>query len=102
MSLLEKALKKIEELKKIPDKKITPRIEKIPEEQKKPKKPKIRKEEICPTCNKIHKIFQDKDMNKSEIINWFTKYLVVNKENFTLDWLRGQKLTFESVNEMRK
>lgn len=70
----------------------------------KPKKV-IRKKyfpEICPECNKKHTIFQDKDMNKSEIINWFSKYLVKNKGNFTLDWLRGQKLTFESVNEMRK
>lgn len=41
-------------------------------------------------------------MNKNEIIDWFTKYLVENKEHFTLDWLRGQKLSFESVYEMRK
>ena len=27
---------------------------------------------------------------------------IENKNNFTLDWLRGEKLTFESVNEMRK
>ena len=41
-------------------------------------------------------------MNKDTIIDWFTKYLTENKQTFTLDWLRGQKLTFESVNEMRK
>lgn len=57
---------------------------------------------ICPTCNKRHKITQDKDMDRNEIIDWFTKYIIENKQNFTLDWLRGQKLTFESVNEMRK
>lgn len=57
---------------------------------------------ICLTCNKRHKITQDKSMNKNEIIDWFTKYLVENKEHFTLDWLRGQKLSFESVYEMRK
>lgn len=57
---------------------------------------------ICPTCNKRHKITQDKDMDRNEIVDWFTKYIIENKHNFTLDWLRGQKLTFESVNEMRK
>ena len=56
----------------------------------------------CPTCNKRHKITQDKSMNKDNIIDWFKNYLIENKQNFTLDWLRGQKLTFESVNEMRK
>ena len=58
--------------------------------------------DICPTCNKRYKITQDKSMNKDTIIDWFTKYLTENKQTFTLDWLRGQKLTFESVNEMRK
>ena len=57
---------------------------------------------ICPTCNKRHKITQDKGMDRNEIVDWFTKYIIENKQNFTLDWLRGQKLTFESVNEMRK
>ncbi len=57
---------------------------------------------ICPTCNKRYKITQDKSMNKESLIDWFKKYITENKQNFTLDWLRGQKLTFESVNEMRK
>ena len=57
---------------------------------------------ICTACNKRHKITQDKSMNKDTIIDWFKSYLIKNKQNFTLDWLRGQKLTFESVNEMRK
>jgi len=57
---------------------------------------------LCPTCNKRHKITQDKGMDRNEIVDWFTKYIIENKQNFTLDWLRGQKLTFESVNEMRK
>ena len=52
--------------------------------------------------NKRHKITQDKFMNKDTIIDWLKNYLIKNKQNFTLDWLRGQKLTFESVNEMRK
>ena len=60
------------------------------------------KDKICPTCNKKHTIFQNKNMDKNEIINWFIKYLVENKNHFMLDQLRGQKLTFESVNEMRK
>ena len=41
-------------------------------------------------------------MNKDEIIQWFTTFINSNKENFTLEWLRGQKLTFESICEMRK
>lgn len=57
---------------------------------------------VCPPCNRRYKITQDKSMNKDTIIDWFMRYLTKNKQNFTLDWLRGQKLTFESVNEIRK
>jgi len=57
---------------------------------------------MCPICNKKYKITQDKNMNKDEIIQWFTTFINRNKDNFTLDWLRGQKLTFESIYEMRK
>ena len=52
-------------------------------------------------CNKRIKINQDKSMNKDEIIQWFTTFINRNKDKFTLDWLRGQKLTFESIYEMR-
>jgi hypothetical protein len=41
-------------------------------------------------------------MNKDEIIQWFTTFINKNKDKFTLDWLREQKLTFESIYEMRK
>ncbi len=41
-------------------------------------------------------------MNKDEIIQWFSLFININKDNFTLDWFRGQKLTFESIYEMRK
>jgi len=57
---------------------------------------------ICPKCNRRIKIAQDKSMNKDEIIQWFTTFINRNEDNFTLDWLRGQKLTFESIYEMRK
>jgi len=57
---------------------------------------------MCPICNKKYKITQDKNMNKDEIIQWFTTFINRNKDNFTLDWLRGQKLTFEGIFEMRK
>ena len=50
----------------------------------------------------IAKINSEEKYNKDTIIDWFTKHLTENKQNLTLDWLRGQKLTFESVNEMRK
>jgi len=58
--------------------------------------------DICPMCNKRTKITQDKSMNKDEIIQWFSIFINRKKDNFTLDWLRGQKLTFESIYEMRK
>jgi len=57
---------------------------------------------ISPKCNKRSKIAQDKSMNKDEIIQWFTTFINRYKDNFTLDWLRGKKLTFESICEMRK
>lgn len=51
---------------------------------------------------KPKKITGDKNLNKSKMIQWLKDYMEENKDNFTLDWLRGQKLTYESVNEMRK
>ena len=48
------------------------------------------------------KIFGDKDMDKEEIIIWFKDFISKNQKQFTLDWLRGQKLSFEAVNEVRK
>lgn len=44
--------------------------------------------DICSICNKRNKITQDKNMNKDEIIQWFTTFINRNKDNFTLDWLR--------------
>lgn len=90
MDLLEKALKKIEASKTIQEESITPG-EKIKISIKEPDtetKPKI--------------IFGDKKLNKNQMILWFKEYVEKNRDNYTLDWLRGQKLTFESVNEMRK
>lgn len=110
MSLLEKALKKIKESKNIGNNiKVEEFISKsnFVGTKNKSNTPttgitEYNTIEICPTCNKRYKITQEKSMNKDSIIDWFTKYLTKNKQNFTLDWLRGQKLTFESVNEMRK
>ena len=90
MSLLEKALKKIEESKIHFEPKVTPGektkiLEKEPDIETKPKR-----------------ILGDKKLSKNQMILWFKEYIEKNRENFTLDWLRGQKLTFESVNEMRK
>lgn len=82
--------------------KITPETKKIPEIQKKDKKSKPQRFTICPTCNKRKKITGEKTMNRNEIIQWFQNFLSENKENLPLDWLRGKKLDFESVNEMRK
>jgi len=41
-------------------------------------------------------------MNKDEIIQWLTTFINRNKDNFTLDWLREQKLIYEPIYEMRK
>lgn len=98
--------KKIEDSKKAqeikPKKVIIPGIEKIPEVLKKAKKTKTQKFKICPKCDKRQKIIGEKDMNRHEMIQWFQTFLIENETNLPSDWLRGQKLTFESVNEMRK
>ncbi len=67
-------------------------------------KPKTRPKKIqtCPECNKKNKLSGDKDMNRQELIQWFQDFVSENEKNLPLDWLRGQKLSFESVNEMRK
>ncbi len=46
-------------------------------------------------------IIGDKDLNKNQIADYLADYILENKDNFTLDWLRGQKLTFESVKERK-
>ena len=84
MSLLEKALKKIEESKKTQEEKKEIKIR----DQKPRKKEKI--------------ITGDKDLNKDEICNYLTNLILTNKKIFPLDWLRGQKLSFDSLYEMRK
>ncbi len=79
------------------------------EKEKKPKKPvetPVKPVIIKPikskptTPRKV--ITGDKDMNKSQLVDWFTKFIKENQDNFTTDWLRGTKLTFECVNEIRK
>ena len=57
---------------------------------------------ICPECKRRLKITGEKEMNKDQMIEWFKNYISENKENYTADWLRGIKLTFESVCEIRK
>ncbi|MFX0039787.1 MAG: hypothetical protein ACFFCY_03700 [Promethearchaeota archaeon] len=57
---------------------------------------------ICPKCNKRSKINQEKNMNKDEIVHWFTIFINRNKDHLILDWLRGQKLPFEVIYGMRK
>ena len=105
--LMKQNLKLQEESKKTPDKEIIPdsQDEKIvPGEKVSVSKPKMKpkKTKSCPTCNKINKIFGEKTMNRYDLIQWFQKFLGENEENLPVDWLRGQKLSFESVNEMRK
>ena len=64
-------------------------------------KAKLKVKDLTKTKPK-KRIIGDKTSDKNQIINWFIKFLQRNKDNFPLDWLRGQKLTFESVNEVRK
>ena len=100
--LRKQKLKEQEESKKVSEVKITPGIEKIPEVQKKDKKTKPEKFKICPTCNKRKSIKGEKEMNKDELIQWFQNFVSENETTLPLDWLRGVKLSFECVNEIRK
>jgi len=103
MDLLEKLQRLKEESKNLPGEKnkkeTIPEIKRIIDKSKRQKKFKGK---TCPTCNKRRKIAGEKKMSKNGMIQWFQNFLIENKENLPLDWLRGQKLTFESVNEMRK
>ncbi len=79
------------------------KVEKKPAEIAKTTKPvlksnfKTKKKPIKP--KKV--IIGDKDLNKDQISDYLANYILENKDNFTLDWLRGQKLTFESVKERK-
>ncbi len=53
-------------------------------------------------AKKPKRIVGDKEFKKKQMSNYLAKYILENQDNFTLDWLRGQKLTYECVNEMRK
>ncbi len=88
MDLLEKAKKSMESKK-----------ETVQEVKKKPEPIKIIGKKLKKTKRKIT---GDKLLNKSQMIEWFTKLLQEKGDIFTLDYLRGQKLNFESVYEMRK
>ena len=84
------------------------RMKQLKEEQEKKFQDKksitIKKKEIKEqqSSRSYKRIPGDKDLNKEEICNYLANLILTNKDNFTLDWLRGQKLTFDSVNEMRK
>ena len=52
--------------------------------------------------NSKRKVTGDKLLNKPQMLEWFIKLLQEKGDIFTLDYLRGQKLNFESVYEMRK
>ncbi len=106
MNLLEKALKKIEESKNIGNnikkEEFISKSNFVGQINTKTNPTISKTINICPKCNKRIKINQDKSMNKDEIIQWFSTFINRNKDIFTLNWLRGQKLTFESIYEIRK
>ena len=104
--MLEKALKKIKESKNVGNnidgEEMLSKSNFVGQNNKQSNPTIPKTNNICPKCNKRSKITQDKSMNKDEIIQWFTTFINRKKDSFTLDWLRGQKLTFESIYEMRK
>lgn len=98
--LMKQKLKDQEGSKTQYEEEILPEIEKVSAAKKRlDAKSKIK---ICPTCDKRKKIPGEKSMSKHEIISWFQGFLAENEKTLPLDWLRGEKLSFESVNEMRK
>ncbi len=103
MDLLERAKQKLEESKKVRliesdkhDKKV------IPGEDDQKVEPSQLSKKVSKPKKTPKKILGDKILNKDQMIQWLKEYIEKNQNNFTLDWLRGQRLTFESVNEMRK
>ncbi len=105
MDLYEKALKKIEDSKqyKKPKKEAAPETKRIITVRNKNMKRKIAVyKEVCHNCDKRLFISQDKEMTKNGIVLWLKKFIEHNKNKITLDFLRSQKLIFESIVEMRK
>jgi len=104
--LMKQKLKDQENSKNHPKEEIPPEIAKISKKmldvKKVSKSVLTSKIKTCPTCDKRTKISGEKSMNKQEIISWFRDFLSENEKTLPLDWLRGEKLSFESVNEMRK
>lgn len=90
MSLLDKAIKKIEE-------------SKIQAETQKDEKP-VKIEDLKPPKppKQVKKIVGDKELNKKQMIDWFIDLFKDKGNIFTLDYLRGQRQSFEAVYEMRK
>lgn len=86
MSLLEKALKKIEESKKIPEVKITPEKKEKSPKEKKPKK----------------KIKTDRDANKKHLLNRITNTLEKERENIPIEVFRSFDLFFRTIIERGK
>jgi len=68
----------------------------------KPRKSKKKVLDICPECNRKYKIFQDKDMNKEEILKDIADNILKNGDLLTLDFWRGQKFNYDNLLEMRK
>ncbi|MBA7492065.1 hypothetical protein ES702_02614 [subsurface metagenome] len=68
----------------------------------KPKKSKKKVPDICLECNRKYIIFQDKDMNKEEILKDITNNILKNGDLLTLDFWRGQKFNYDNLFEMRK
>lgn len=65
-------------------------------------KPTPTRKVVSKSIVKTKKISGDKDMDKGEIINWISRFIKENEKQYTLDFLRGQKLIYETINEMRK
>ena len=95
LSWLEK--KSMEEPKKEQEKKETIKAEILPKKAIIPIK-----ENSCPTCNRKYNVAGEIELNKAETTDWIVNCLKEKNDAFTLDFLRGQKLVYESIAEMRK
>lgn len=51
---------------------------------------------------KEFKVIGDKKLSRKEMIEWLVNYLKENEEYLKLDWLRGQKYSYESIVNLRK
>jgi len=83
-------------------KKEVPEEEKIAPEETKSLTPDNKKNTENTISKKKKKITGDKKLSKEETIEKIITLLKTSKKSYTLDWLRGELLTFQAIHEVRK